>query len=98
LAPDFGFCNRACAVLLEELMLAMTLDLVDLAWSPGPVELGVVLVVALLLFGSRLPNVMRNMGRGITEFKRGIKDSSKELKQTIDEGSDDPPAEDDSDS
>ncbi len=79
-------------------MLAMTLDLVDLAWSPGPVELGVVLVVALLLFGSRLPNVMRNMGRGITEFKRGIKDSSKELKQTIDEGSDDPPAEDDSDS
>ena len=83
-------------------MLALTqnffqLDLIQLAWTPGPVELVVILVVALLLFGSRLPNVMRNMGRGITEFKRGIKDSSNELKQTI-ENDDDPPRDDSSQS
>ena len=30
------------------------------------------LVVVLLLFGNRLPSVMRSLGRGVTEFKKGI--------------------------
>jgi sec-independent protein translocase protein TatA len=25
-----------------------------------------------LLFGNRLPNVMRSLGQGVTEFKKGI--------------------------
>ena len=29
---------------------------------------------ALLLFGNRLPDVARSMGRAINEFKRGLKD------------------------
>ncbi|MBL8853069.1 MAG: twin-arginine translocase TatA/TatE family subunit [Planctomycetaceae bacterium] len=38
----------------------------------------VVAVVALLLFGSnRLPTLMRDMGRSLNEFKRGMKDSTK---------------------
>jgi len=28
--------------------------------------------VILLLFGSRLPKVMRSLGEGIVEFKRGV--------------------------
>ena len=32
----------------------------------------IVLVIVLLLFGNRLPSVMRNLGRGVTEFKKGI--------------------------
>ena len=39
---------------------------------PGGWELIVVLVVVLLLFGNRLPSVMRSLGIGITEFKKGI--------------------------
>jgi sec-independent protein translocase protein TatA len=35
-------------------------------------ELLIVLIVVLLLFGNRLPNVMRSLGRGVTEFKKGI--------------------------
>lgn len=32
----------------------------------------IVLAIVLLLFGNRLPSVMRNLGRGVTEFKKGI--------------------------
>jgi sec-independent protein translocase protein TatA len=38
----------------------------------GPVELIIVAGVILLLFGSRLPKVMRSLGQGIVEFKRGV--------------------------
>ncbi len=44
-----------------------------LAYAPGPVEIIVNLVVALLLFGKRLPSVGRSLGRGIVEFKKGLK-------------------------
>ena len=37
----------------------------------GTVELIIVAGVILLLFGSRLPKVMRSLGQGIVEFKRG---------------------------
>jgi sec-independent protein translocase protein TatA len=41
-------------------------------------------VILLLLFGHRLPGMMRSLGKGVTEFKRGLKepddpDSSKSL-------------------
>ena len=29
-------------------------------------------VIALLLFGNRLPTVMRSLGQGVTEFKKGL--------------------------
>jgi len=38
----------------------------------GPMELAVVALVVLLLFGNRLPSVMRSMGKGIVEFKKGV--------------------------
>lgn len=34
----------------------------------------VVGAVVLLLFGGRIPSVMRNLGQGITEFKKGMKE------------------------
>jgi sec-independent protein translocase protein TatA len=43
-----------------------------LGWVPGPVELIIVGVVVLLLFGNRLPSVMRSLGRGVIEFKKGV--------------------------
>lgn len=41
----------------------------------SPMHLLLVLVVALLLFGNRLPEVMRSIGRSINEFKRGMSES-----------------------
>lgn len=39
----------------------------------GPMEMLVVGVIALLLFGNRLPEVARSLGKGLVEFKKGIK-------------------------
>lgn len=38
----------------------------------GPLELVIVGLVILVLFGNRLPKVMRSLGQGIVEFKRGV--------------------------
>jgi len=40
---------------------------------PGPTEMIIIGIVVLLLFGTRLPSVMRSLGVGITEFRKGIK-------------------------
>ncbi len=49
----------------------------------GPLEMLIVGLIILLLFGNRLPSVMRSLGQGMVEFKKGVqgieeeKDASK---------------------
>ncbi|MGE0710211.1 MAG: twin-arginine translocase TatA/TatE family subunit [Planctomycetota bacterium] len=43
--------------------------------SIGGPEMIVILIVALLVFGSRLPMVMRNLGKSVNEFKRGLNET-----------------------
>jgi len=50
----------------------------------GPWEMFLACLVALLLFGPRLPSVMRSLGRGIVEFKKGIRDTESDLNREID--------------
>lgn len=38
----------------------------------GHYELLIVAAVALLLFGHRLPSLMRSLGSGVTQFKKGM--------------------------
>ena len=38
----------------------------------GHTELIIILVVIFILFGHRLPSVMRSLGRGVVEFKQGM--------------------------
>src|SRR5215468_5865714 len=47
--------------------------------SLGPGEMMMVMLVAVLLFGKRLPEVGRSLGRGIMEFKKGLSDAGDEL-------------------
>ena len=45
--------------------------------SPGPLELAIIAGIVLLLFGgSKLPSLMRNLGRSTNEFKRGMSDTT----------------------
>jgi sec-independent protein translocase protein TatA len=42
-------------------------------FSPGPMEMIIIGIVAVLLFGKRLPEVGRSLGRGLVEFKKGVR-------------------------
>lgn len=53
--------------------------------SPGPMEIGLIALVVLLLFGgAQLPKLMRGMGSGINEFKKGLKEG-----ESAEDGDDD---------
>lgn len=47
----------------------------NLGWP----EMMVIGVVALLLFGKRLPEVGRSLGKGIVEFKKGLREAGDEI-------------------
>jgi sec-independent protein translocase protein TatA len=48
----------------------------------GMPEMIMVMVVAVLLFGKRLPEVGRSLGKGIIEFKKGLRGIEDELDLT----------------
>ncbi len=50
----------------------------------GPMEIGIVLLIALLVFGpKKLPSLGRSLGQGLNEFRSGL--SSSEAKETDEE-------------
>jgi sec-independent protein translocase protein TatA len=44
----------------------------------SPQHMVIVLIIAVLVFGHKLPQVARGMGRSITEFKKGLKDTGED--------------------
>ena len=46
---------------------------------PGGMEMVIILVIGLLLFGRRLPEVGRSLGKSIVEFKKGVKGIEDEI-------------------
>ncbi len=54
---------------------------------PGATEWIIIGIIGLLLFGKRLPEVGRSLGKGIVEFKKGLKG----IEDDIDVASSQPP-------
>jgi len=51
-----------------------------LAWGmPGGAEWILIALFGLLIFGKRLPEVGRSLGKGIVEFKKGLKGVESEI-------------------
>ena len=59
-------------------MLLPPAHLVHAIGMPQGMEWLVVLIIALLLFGNKLPAMMRGMGGSIKEFKKGMEEGTDE--------------------
>jgi sec-independent protein translocase protein TatA len=55
----------------------------------GPTELVVIGVIGILLFGKRLPEIGRSLGKSLVEFKKGMHDVKDEIDKAGEE--DQPP-------
>ena len=53
------------------------------AFTPGPMELVLVALAGLLLFGNRLPSILRNLGRSVHEFRSGIGTVEHEIEEAV---------------
>ncbi len=54
----------------------------------NPMELAIVGGIVLLLFGNRLPGLMRSLGRSIVEFKQGAREIEEEEQDKLSNKSD----------
>jgi sec-independent protein translocase protein TatA len=61
-------------------------------WTPQGLDWIWILLIVLLIFGRRLPEVARSMGKSLTEFKKGIREAEntkdefvKDIKKASDE-------------
>ena len=48
---------------------------------PGPFEWIIIAGIGLMIFGKRLPEVGKSLGKGIVEFKKGLKGIEDEVEQ-----------------
>lgn len=53
------------------------------AWTLGPTEIAVILLLILILFGAkRLPELARSLGQGVKEFRKAVKEIGEDSDDT----------------
>lgn len=53
------------------------------AFGLSPTTIVILLIVGVLLFGRRLPEIGRHLGKGIVEFKKGLHGLEDEITQNV---------------
>ena len=59
----------------------------------GPMETLIIGMVCLLIFGNRLPSVMRSLGKSVTEFKKGVQGIEEDVDAAVTSEKKSPPHE-----
>ena len=57
-------------------------------WTPSPIELIIIGIIALLIFGKKLPQMARGLGASFTEFKKGLKEANNVKEEIVSEAKD----------
>jgi len=62
----------------------------------GPWQIAIVLVLVVLFFGGKgkISSIMGDMGKGITSFKKGLKEGAEDVKDAADDAIDVTPPKD----
>ena len=55
---------------------------------PGTGEMLIIAFIGLLLFGKRLPEVGKSLGKGIVEFKKGLRGVEDDLEESVNKSTD----------
>lgn len=69
---DAGFGMFECRVVGRETKEMTNSVLFGVFGASSPIVYIIVAGIAFLLFGNRLPSVMRSLGRSVVEFKKGV--------------------------
>ena len=65
------------------------LTAIPMMFTPGPMELIIILAIILVLFGAkRLPTMARSLGEAIQEFKGVGKRMQQDIAEVVDDDSD----------
>ena len=55
-------------------------------WALGTGEIILIALVVLLIFGGKkIPELMRGLGKGVSQFKKGVKEVDDEINASLDD-------------